>query len=511
MSSVGDDMKIGKILAGMAAIILLSSCGTNFKGVPFGSSRYVHSKEAAQFLQEPPDRRIDRDLSQYSLPSRDMAADGQLIGLSISGGGMRASAFALGVLAELDEIDAGNRTVLETVDFVNSISGGSWATAAVLANGGFVGRGKLHQDYTDLRDRFAALDTGRRQCWADRLIEGLTLGKTYGDIYRSGGSEAPPAAFINATLVPSHAPFVFTDGFIWRYQVGGFSAPCVEGYRPNSQTEPVTLAKVPIGLAAAASSAVPAFTKAYAYTSLCLDESRNYSFCYPGKPSIYPGRNGEKRDFLQLMDGGLYDNVGFKNAYELTLEYAKKFPPKRYPALNRAIIFINSAETIDHDTVRRIDADNNRLFELALAASFPNQNATFLRLRRPMFESTGFSKQVLLDFLAVSGFNDTQVEDVRDLPELVSYAARYTSCYGRDGAVKAQKGHNRPRQPIDVGAELARLRSFGGDCLSENFARIGYLHKTTYAFDDYFFDVRYQLGRLAVRMKRDEIVAALKN
>src|SRR5262247_2463920 len=56
-----------------------------------------------------------------------------LVGLAISGGGSRAATFAAGVLEALARVPvndaAGQRSVLEKVQYISSVSGGSLATA----------------------------------------------------------------------------------------------------------------------------------------------------------------------------------------------------------------------------------------------------------------------------------------------------------------------------------------------------------------------------------------------
>src|SRR5262249_19121798 len=54
------------------------------------------------------------------------ASDGMLIGLAFSGGGTRAAAFSFGVLGEIDCTQLGQgRSLLDRVDFVSGVSGGS--------------------------------------------------------------------------------------------------------------------------------------------------------------------------------------------------------------------------------------------------------------------------------------------------------------------------------------------------------------------------------------------------
>jgi len=61
----------------------------------------------------------------------------KMIGLALSGGGMRANAFHLGILAGLEEFKISNyegKSLLDRIDYISSVSGGSWALGAYLFN-----------------------------------------------------------------------------------------------------------------------------------------------------------------------------------------------------------------------------------------------------------------------------------------------------------------------------------------------------------------------------------------
>jgi len=67
------------------------------------------------------------------LPDQDF-----MVGLAVSGGGSRAATFAAGALEALAEIPVSlgteQRSVLETVSYMSSVSGGSLATAYYVTN-----------------------------------------------------------------------------------------------------------------------------------------------------------------------------------------------------------------------------------------------------------------------------------------------------------------------------------------------------------------------------------------
>jgi Patatin-like phospholipase len=74
-----------------------------------------------------------------------------LIGIALSGGGIRSNAFQMGVLSGLYAERVGERNLFGRIDYLSSVSGGSWANAAAWAWPGALG------------DLFACLDLGASQ------------------------------------------------------------------------------------------------------------------------------------------------------------------------------------------------------------------------------------------------------------------------------------------------------------------------------------------------------------
>ncbi len=146
--------------------------------------------------------------------------DDLLLALSFSGGGTRAAAFSFGVLEELDRVHsgaAGTKTLLDRVDFVSGVSGGS-ITAA----------------YFGLKRR-AALDDFRERFLLRNAEEGLKTQISLGNIGRALGGgvndsqftdwldrnlfngarfealpdDRRPRVWINASDIYNRTPFVF--------------------------------------------------------------------------------------------------------------------------------------------------------------------------------------------------------------------------------------------------------------------------------------------------------------
>lgn len=468
---------------------LLTGCSSlGIKSVPWFTSTTVHNSAAVDFLRGAPP--VDANLGE-GLKLKPMASDGRLVGMSISGGGARAAAFTLGVLAELQTLETSDGSnALERLDFLSSNSGGGWAVAAYLADRAArrTSAYSLQSRRPDLIRAFVRTSEGTVRCWSRAMRTGVIGGATYRDVYSPASAAPLPRAFFNASLLPANAPFVFTDAFIRHYQVEQFGA-CGNDPQPAV----TRVADLPISYAAAASGTVPSFYYAYATTRLCDPSSPSSaaSFCRSGQ------------SMLRLADGGLYDNIGYKTAFEVMRSEAVAGAPSR-----RAMLLVNSGTSTDDKTVQASKANNSFLFKTATNGVFAVQDATFERLYRPMFGSLGVEDPVLLDFYSTARFRPEQVKLLDGLDTLAFYAAHNVLCYSASGSLPLKK----KVFPIDLPPatkSLADLGQKGGDCLSENFYRAGTLGKTTYLADGPMFTVHWELGQLAVRMNRERILRAV--
>ena len=239
------------------------------------------------------------------------------IGLSFSGGGTRASAFAFGVLQELAKTDETARDgtrhpLIDRVSLVSGVSGGS-VTAATFALQG-------HDMLGDFRKRFltqdveASLSTSVNvtnlmllanggvndrsglPAWLDK---NLFRGATYADVLKPGR----PQLWINASDIFNRTTFI--------YNTVNFGALCSD------------LRSYPLSEAVAASAAVPLVFAPIViqnYADRCQFDAPDWinSADRPGAPAILRAsaaaiqRYREKGDvkFVKLLDGGMTDNLG---------------------------------------------------------------------------------------------------------------------------------------------------------------------------------------------------------
>jgi NTE family protein len=290
------------------------------------------------------------------------------IGLSFSGGGMRASAFAFGVLQELAKTNETSRdgtraALIERVSLVSGVSGGS-VTAAYFA---LYGRDTIN----DFRKRFliqdveASLSTSvanvtnlvllakggvnDRSGLPSWLDKNLFRGATYADVLKPGR----PHLWINASDIFNRTTFI--------YNPVNFGALCSD------------LGRYPLSEAVAASAAVPLIFAPIViqnYADRCQFEAPDWvaSADRPGAPAILRAsaaaiqRYREQSDvkFVKLLDGGMTDNLGL-SGFLLELAAATKpyEPLTRRQAVNLKrflFVVVDSGRPPGGDLAKSADA-----------------------------------------------------------------------------------------------------------------------------------------------------------
>jgi NTE family protein len=290
----------------------------------------------------------------------DANSDELFIVLTFSGGGMRASALAFGVLerlaAERIAWQGASKRLLDEVDLIYAVSGGSMTAAYYALHGEGLFRdfdarffGRNLQD--QIEDRILTLGAiprllspryGRIDMVQEFLDEMLYDGKTFADVPRRR-----PYVVISASDIGLGARFEFTQAY--------FDLLCSD------------LDKLPLARAVAASSAVP-----LVFSPVTL---WNYAGTCNAPPvpevSETPGLLGPRREqrvrellsyldrhrrpYVHLLDGGLADNMGVRGMIEAAalmggLDGALRTAGVR-PVQKFVIVMVN-AET---DTDRSVD------------------------------------------------------------------------------------------------------------------------------------------------------------
>jgi NTE family protein len=313
------------------------------------------------------DNNVGREIPGYD--------DDVLLALSFSGGGTRAAAFSFGVLTELDRARAGSsqaKSLLDRVDFVSGVSGGS-VTAAYFglkkraALDDFRERFLLRNAEESLNTQVSLGNIGRAlgggvndsqfTSWLDRnLFDGARF-----DSFRE---DRRPRVWINASDIYNRTPFVFGKT--------AFDALCsdIRSYR--------------VAEAVAASAAVPlAFAPIVleTYPGGCaaplpawLERARRDPDAQPLLKSFAEAnaryRDGSMR-YVKLLDGGLVDNFGLSGFSIGLLAAQRPFEPmtERQAVKVRRMMFlvVDAGRGISGDFAQRIEGPSG--VELVSAAA----------------------------------------------------------------------------------------------------------------------------------------------
>jgi NTE family protein len=331
----------------------------------------------------PPIERFDATkLYRVERASETDEDNATLVVLAFSGGGTRAAAFSYGVLETLRDMQNTTKSgrlvrVLDTVDVITGISGGSFTALAF----GLYGD-KLFDVYEtaflkrnvqgDLLQRavnpfnWPALGStgwGRSELAANFYDEILFKGATYNDLRRDG-----PRIMVSATDL--------ADGTRLIFNTENFDVLCSN------------LSEFRLARAAAASSAVPVVLSSITidnyggtcgyrqppWTAMFLDKAN------PPRPAartvkrlqeLQAFANRDERPYLHLVDGGVSDNVGMRGVLDVLSTFealhatGQKTP---YDHVRNLFIFVvNSLATPPNDWNKREDSPG--LFDVLLKAT----------------------------------------------------------------------------------------------------------------------------------------------
>jgi len=283
----------------VAVTALLGACSTTLDNQP------LNAPITPAFVEQ---ATVQRDI-----------VDANVIGLSLSGGGMRAAAFGFGVLQALAGDGGQAIDVFDDLTFISSVSGGSLTAAYVALHGRdglehFRERVLLQDLERDLRTELLSpgnllrlMDGGLndRSNLARRLDEDVFRGATFADLLRRN----KPDVWINATDLYNRTPFPFTPH--------AFMSLCSD------------LSTLRVSEAVAASMAVPlvfAPVVLRTYPDQCLtplpprlDELLSDPRRVATDPvasvatAMRNYRDPERMRYLKLADGGLTDNQGLSS------------------------------------------------------------------------------------------------------------------------------------------------------------------------------------------------------
>jgi NTE family protein len=277
---------------------------------------------------------------------------GQLLMLlTFSGGGTRAAAFSYGVLEELKKtevtIEGARRRLLDEVDGISSVSGGSFTAGYYGLFGdrifedfetqflkknieGALGTRTFLNPVNWIRLSSAYFD--RSDLAAEYYDKHLFEGGTFRDITERKG----PVILMNATDMISGARVGFSQET--------FDMICSD------------LSRFPVARAAAASSAVPVLLSPITlrnHAGSCsykmpesmektLRERDTSTWQFHEVSDVRPYLDAEKRPFIHLVDGGVADNLGLRAVLDRVLALGDFWTTLKYFESEnvRKVIFI---------------------------------------------------------------------------------------------------------------------------------------------------------------------------
>ena len=313
----------------------------------------------------PPIVRYDQDKAyRVERPSESAEDNATLVILAFSGGGTRAAAFSYGALETLRDMEVTTKSgrhvrVLDTVDVITGISGGSFTALAFGLHGdklfdmyetSFLKRnvqGELMQRALNPGNWPALASTGwgRSELAANMYDEILFNGATFKDLRRDG-----PRILVSATDLADGTRLIFNPE--------NFDVLCTD------------LSSVRLARAAAASSAVPVVLSSItidnyggtcgyqpaAWTKMFLDNPdppRPAARTVKRLQELQAFADREHRPYLHLVDGGVSDNIGMRGVLDVlstfeALRAAGQATP--YDHVRNAFIFVvNSLATPPND------------------------------------------------------------------------------------------------------------------------------------------------------------------
>jgi NTE family protein len=288
-----------------------------------------------------------------------------LLVVAFSGGGTRAAAFAYGVLEELDatpvRVEARERPLLDEVDHITGVSGGSFPAAYF----GLRGRGL----FDDFESRFLKRNVQRslllqllwpwnwvllfspyfeRSDLVARYYDRILFdGATFADLADGNG----PLVQINATDLATGAPFSFIQ------EQFDFLCSDLLPYR--------------ISRAVAASSAVPGALSPLTLKNFgpsCgfeppawireeVDRGDSFGRAYVNARNLDSYVDSGRRRFIRLVDGGVSDNLGVRGPFESTLLRPPSQPtrPESFGELRDVVLILVNAATTPETEWEKID------------------------------------------------------------------------------------------------------------------------------------------------------------
>ena len=351
----------------------------------------------------------DSDYGYRYLPkSQTTDQDRIYVVLAFSGGGTRAAALSYGVMEKLKatSIQSNSKMLLDEVDVISSVSGGSFTAAYY----GLFGD-RLFADFKDkflYRDiqgelaqkvanpanwfRLMSPDFNRIDLAIELYDETVFERKTYQDLVDNGKQ---PFIALNATNLTTGSQFTFTQ--------------------PTFDILGSDLSTLPVARAVASSSAFPILLSPVSFKNyppsngfeLNLDiqhglddqyngpNPRRYIWAY--NQSIYHN-DKNKHPYLHLMDGGLSDNIGVRYIAD-NFNRSSGFLFVRKTAIQELVLIVVNAKTQPPEHLDENESPPNLIDVAYKTATVSMDNYSFdsIQMISDILKVSERDAQVILD------------------------------------------------------------------------------------------------------------------
>lgn len=305
----------------LICLLIAFSASTCNQSLHFDRSQFIKEGEIAPTV----------DLSYYqSVQSRPNQDPALAFAVAISGWGLRASNFAVGVMMGLEKISTGGyQDALDQIDYLSTVSGGSFAGGAYIAalyQHNFFDRKEPFSFATyverDIKHDLSIPYTGtllktqlNPKIWFSSFLDAgdflekgiddnilgfkrmkghnnahsIKLGDLFINVNEPNTPVLYPMFFSNSSIVGTKQIFPFSPDILERYAIEGYT------HRKKYLVEKKDPFEMPLSVGIKASSSFP----------VLIPNSTLESKYNPSRP------------FLHIMDGTLSDNLGYHTAFEV--------------------------------------------------------------------------------------------------------------------------------------------------------------------------------------------------
>lgn len=349
---------------------------------------------------------------RYPPVAQTAGEDEIYVALAFSGGGTRAAALSYGVLEKLKNTPIRNASasLLDEVDVISSVSGGSFTSAYY----GLFG----DRLFTDFKDRFLyrdiegeligklfnpynwwrlmSPDFNRIDLAIELYDETVFERKTYRDLGSSGDA---PFIAINATNLTTGSQFTFSQ--------------------PEFDILGSDLSTLPVARAVASSSAFPFLLSPVSYRNFPASSGFELSrdmrnglddgygganprrFLWAHNRAIYH-RDKAGHPYVHMMDGGLSDNIGARYLAD-NFSRSSGFLFQRKSAIGELILIIVNAKTQPPETLDQDETPPDLLDVAFKTATVSMDNYSFetIAVVSDMLNVSARNARIILDCQAV--------------------------------------------------------------------------------------------------------------